>query len=163
MTGVQTCALPIFSVNPTLYKGRLAYDPEKDLAPIVMAVTLPSVVMVHPSLPVNSIDELTAYARSSPTPVNYASSGACNPSHLGMELYKRVASVDMTHVPYKGGAPALQDLMSGQVSVMMAIGIRVPDRQPRLASPREVQTTAPSFSRRASRGPFVRTGRQLVR
>ena len=110
------------SVNPTLYKGRLAYDPEKDLAPIVMAVTLPSVVMVHPSMPVNSIDELTAYARSSPTPVNYASSGAGNPSHLGMELYKRVASVDMTHVPYKGGAPALQDLMSGQVSVMMAIG-----------------------------------------
>lgn len=110
------------SVNPTLYKGRLAYDPEKDLAPIVMAVTLPSVVMVHPSMPVNSFDELTAFARSSATPINYASSGAGNPSHLGMELYKRAASVEMTHVPYKGGAPALQDLMSGQVSVMMAIG-----------------------------------------
>lgn len=110
------------SVNPTLYKGRLAYDPEKDLAPIVMAVTLPSVVMVHPSMPVNSFDELTAFARSSATPINYASSGAGNPSHLGMELYKRAASIDMTHVPYKGGAPALQDLMSGQVSVMMAIG-----------------------------------------
>ena len=110
------------SVNPTLYKGRLAYDPERDLAPIVMAVTLPSVVMVHPSMPVNSFDELTAFARSSTTPINYASSGAGNPSHLGMELYKRAASIDMTHVPYKGGAPALQDLMSGQVSVMMAIG-----------------------------------------
>jgi tripartite-type tricarboxylate transporter receptor subunit TctC len=110
------------SVNPTLYKGRLAYDPEKDFAPIAMVVTLPSVVMVNPKLPVNSFNELTAYIKASPTPVSYASSGAGNPSHLGMELYKRVAGLELTHIPYKGGAPAIQDVMSGQVPVMMAIG-----------------------------------------
>lgn len=110
------------SVNPTLYKGRLPYDPEKDFAPIAMVVTLPSVVMVNPSLPVSSFNELRAYIKASPLPMSYASSGAGNPSHLGMELFKRVAGVDLTHVPYKGGAPALQDVMSGQVPVMMAIG-----------------------------------------
>ncbi|MBT2324318.1 tripartite tricarboxylate transporter substrate binding protein [Variovorax paradoxus] len=110
------------SVNPTLYKGRLPYDPENDFAPIAMVVTLPSVVMVNPKLPVNSFNELTAYIKASPTPVSYASSGAGNPSHLGMELYKRVAGLELTHIPYKGGAPALQDVMSGQVPVMMAIG-----------------------------------------
>lgn len=110
------------SVNPTLYRGKLAYDPEKDFAPVAMLVTLPSIVMVNPSVPVKSFDELTAYLKASPTPVSYASSGAGNPSHLGMELYKRTAGVNLTHVPYKGGAPAMQDLMSGQVAVMMAIG-----------------------------------------
>jgi tripartite-type tricarboxylate transporter receptor subunit TctC len=110
------------SVNPTLYRGRLAYEAEKDFAPVAMLVTLPSIVMVNPSLPVKSFDELTAYLKSSPNHLNYASSGAGNPSHLGMELYKRIAAVDITHVPYKGGAPAMQDLMSGQVAVMMAIG-----------------------------------------
>ncbi|WP_342131088.1 Bug family tripartite tricarboxylate transporter substrate binding protein [Hydrogenophaga sp. OTU3427] len=110
------------SVNPTLYKGRLPYDPEKDFAPVAMVVTLPSVVMVNPKLPVQSFNELTHFIKSSPASVSYASSGAGNPSHLGMELYKRVSGLDVTHVPYKGGAPALQDLMSGHVSVMMAIG-----------------------------------------
>ena len=110
------------SVNTTLYKGRLAYDAEKDFAPVALLVTLPSIVMVHPSLPVRTFDELTAHLRASPTSVSYASSGAGNPSHLGMELYKRVASLNLTHVPYKGGAPALQDVMSGHVPVMMAIG-----------------------------------------
>ena len=110
------------SVNPTLFKGRLPYDPEKDFAPVAMVVTLPSVVMVNPSLPVKTFGELTTYLKSSPTPVSYASSGAGNPSHLGMELYKRTSGLNLTHIPYKGGAPALQDVMSGQVPVMMAIG-----------------------------------------
>ncbi|MBS0454160.1 MAG: tripartite tricarboxylate transporter substrate binding protein [Proteobacteria bacterium] len=110
------------SVNPTLYKGRLPYDPEKDFAPIALVVTLPSVVMVNPKLPVKTFGELTAYLKASPTAVSYASSGAGNPSHLGMELYKRVAGLELTHIPYKGGAPALQDVMSGQVPMMMAIG-----------------------------------------
>ncbi|MFZ4288900.1 Bug family tripartite tricarboxylate transporter substrate binding protein [Variovorax sp. HJSM1_2] len=110
------------SVNPTLYKGKLPYAPEQDFAPIALVVTLPSIVMVNPSLPVKTFDELTAYIKSSPTHLTYASSGAGNPSHLGMELYKRSAGVDVTHVPYKGGAPAMQDLMSGQVAMMMAIG-----------------------------------------
>ncbi|MGJ7544772.1 tripartite tricarboxylate transporter substrate binding protein [Variovorax sp. LT1R16] len=137
------------SVNPTLYKGRLAYDPEKDFAPIVMAVTLPSVVMVHPSLPVSSFDELTAFARSSPTPLNYASSGPGNPSHLGMELYKRLSSIDMTHVPYKGGAPALQDLMSGQVPVMMAIG---PESMP-MAKAGKLKALAVTTAKRSNAYP----------
>ncbi|KQP23261.1 tripartite tricarboxylate transporter substrate binding protein [Pseudorhodoferax sp. Leaf267] len=137
------------SVNPTLYKGRLAYDAQKDFAPIAQLVTLPSIVMVHPALPVRSFDELTAYLRASPTAVSYASSGAGNPSHLGMELYKRVAALELTHVPYKGGAPALQDLMSGHVPVMMAIG---PESMP-MAKAGKLRAIAVTTARRSAAYP----------
>ncbi|HVR55033.1 MAG TPA: tripartite tricarboxylate transporter substrate binding protein [Pseudorhodoferax sp.] len=137
------------SVNPTLYKGRLAYDAEKDFAPIAMLVTLPSIVMVHPSLPVRSFEELTAHLRASPAAVSYASSGAGNPSHLGMELYKRIAALDLTHVPYKGGAPALQDLMSGQVPVMMAIG---PESMP-MAKAGKLRAIAVTTAKRSAAYP----------
>lgn len=107
------------AANPGLYK-QLPYDPQKDFAPIILATTLASLVVVNPSVPVKTMQELTAYLKAHPG-TSYASSGNGTPAHLGGELYKRMAGVKMNHVPYKGGAPALTDLIGGQTSVMFAI------------------------------------------
>ena len=115
------------AVNPGLYGPRLPYDPLKDLAPVLLAATVPSVVVVHPQLPVKSMAELGAYLKANKGTVNYASAGNGTPSHLGMEYYKRQNGFDPVHVPYKGGAPALQEMMGGQVQVMMAL---VPEAMP---------------------------------
>lgn len=121
------------AVNPGLYGPRIAYNPQKDLTPIVLAATVPSVVVVHPSVPAKSMTELGAYLRSKPGAVSYASAGAGTPSHLGMEYYKKANGFDPVHVPYKGGAPALQEVMSGQVQLMMAL---VPEAMPMVKSGR---------------------------
>jgi tripartite-type tricarboxylate transporter receptor subunit TctC len=84
-------------------------------------------VVVHPSVPVKTMAELGAYLKANPGKVSYASAGNGTPSHLGMEFYKRQNGVDPVHVPYKGGAPALQEMMGGQVQVMMAL---VPEAMP---------------------------------
>ncbi|SOZ19514.1 conserved exported hypothetical protein [Cupriavidus taiwanensis] len=110
------------SVNPSLYGSKLSYNPQKDLVPVVLAASLPSVFFVNPSVPVKTLDELTDYLKKNPGKVNYGSSGPGQPSHLAMELYKSLTGVDVNHVPYKGGAPALQDLAAGHVQVMVAIG-----------------------------------------
>lgn len=109
------------TVNPSLYGEKLTYDPQKDLKPIALAAVLPNVLLVTPSLPVQTVDELIAYARANPGKLSYGSSGAGQSTHLAMEVFKRSAGIDILHVPYKGGAPALQDLMSGQVQVMIAV------------------------------------------
>ena len=115
------------AVNPGLYGPRLQYNPQKDLAPIVLAATVPSVVVVHPSVPVKNMTELNAYLKAKAGDVSYASAGAGTPSHLGMEYYKKANGFDPVHVPYKGGAPALQEVMGGQVQLMMAL---VPEAMP---------------------------------
>jgi tripartite-type tricarboxylate transporter receptor subunit TctC len=115
------------AVNPGLYGPRLQYNPQKDLAPIVLAATVPSVVVVHPSVPVKNMTELAAYLKAKAGDVSYASAGAGTPSHLGMEYYKKANGFDPVHVPYKGGAPALQEVMGGQVQMMMAL---VPEAMP---------------------------------
>lgn len=109
------------TVNPSLYGSKLSYDPQKDLTPIVQVANLPSVVFVHPSMPVKTVAELTEYMRKNPGKVSYASTGPGQPSHLSMELYKNMTGVNAVHVPYRGGAPALQDLVGGQVQAMVAI------------------------------------------
>lgn len=114
------------AVNPGLYQ-KLPYNPQKDLMPIVLAATVPSAVVVHPSVPVKNMAELAAYLKSKPGQISYASAGAGTPSHLGMEYYKKANGFDPVHVPYKGGAPALQELMGGQVQLMMAL---VPEAMP---------------------------------
>ena len=119
-----TLLLSTFSglaVNPGLYGAKLPYDPLKDLAPISLAATVPTVVVVHPSVPARTMAELAAYIKSKPGGVAYASAGNGTPSHLGMESYKKITGLDAVHVPYKGGAPALQELMGGQVQLMMAL------------------------------------------
>jgi tripartite-type tricarboxylate transporter receptor subunit TctC len=108
------------AVNPHLYSS-LSFDPQKDFAPLILATTLPSLVVVNPAVPATSMRELNDYLKSKHGAINYASSGNGTPAHLGAEMYKRMTGVQMTHVPYKGGAPALTDLVGGQTSVMFAI------------------------------------------
>ena len=106
-----------FAVNPALYAA-LPYDTGKDFAPIVLAAGTPNLLVVHPQLPVKSVKELIAIARSKPGKLNYASAGNGSSNHLSMELFKSLTGVDIVHVPYKGSAPAVTDLIGGQVDVM---------------------------------------------
>lgn len=108
------------AINPSLY-SKLQYDPAKDFAAIVPVAKIPSVVVVHPQVPVKNMEELTAYMKTRPGKVSYGSAGNGAPSHLAMELYKKASGVDAVHVAYKGGAPALQDLMAGNIQVMIAL------------------------------------------
>ncbi len=121
------------AVNPGLYGTKLPYDPLKDLAPVLLAATVPSVVVVHPQLRVKTMAELGSHLKANPGKISYASAGNGTPSHLGMEHYKKANGVDPVHVPYKGGAPALQELMGGQVQLMMAL---VPEAMPMVKSGR---------------------------
>ena len=107
----------IVAINTSLY-NKLAYDPIKDLAPITLVGTVPNILIVHPSLPVNSVKDLIALAAKSPGKISFASTGQGTSSHLSSELFKLMTNVDMLHVPYKGGPPAVADLIGGQVNVM---------------------------------------------
>ena len=104
-------------INLALYP-RLGYDPVKDFAPIALAHTLPNVLIVNNDLPVKSVAELIAWLKANPGKANFASSGNGGISHLGAELFKTMTGVVMTHVPYKGGAAALTDLIAGRVQLM---------------------------------------------
>jgi len=103
-------------VNPTLYQN-VGYDPRKDFAPVGLIGTSALVVLVNPALPAHSIGELIALARKEPGKINYASAGVGSGIHLGTVLFELMAEVKLTHVPYRGSAPALTDLMGGHVSV----------------------------------------------
>ncbi len=105
------------AVNVSLYRT-IPFDPLKDFAPISMIALQPNVLMVNPSLPVKSVAELIAYAKANPGKLNFASSGIGASQHLAAELFKNRTGVDMTHVPYKGGGPAMADLVAGRVEVM---------------------------------------------
>ena len=106
-----------FAVNPALYAS-LPYDTGKDFVPIVLAASTPNLLVVNPGLPVKSVKELIALARSKPGKLNYASAGNGSSNHLSMELFKSLTGVDIIHVPYKGSAPAVTDLIGGQVDMM---------------------------------------------
>src|SRR3954462_4544180 len=97
--------------------AKLPYDIKKDIALITIVVRVPEVLAVHPSLPVNSFSELIAYARANPGKVNFGSAGAGSITHLAGELLKAEAKIDIVHVPYKGAAPAVTDLVGGQVQM----------------------------------------------
>ena len=105
------------AINPGLYP-KLPYDHVKDFAPVILVAGVPNVLVINPALPVNSVPELIAYAKANPGKLNFASSGNGTSIHLSAELFKTIAGVQMTHVPYKGSAPALQDLVGGQVQLM---------------------------------------------
>ncbi|WP_132980768.1 tripartite tricarboxylate transporter substrate binding protein [Pigmentiphaga sp. D-2] len=108
----------VMSVNPALY--RLGFDPAKDFAPVSLLGTVPIVLVVNPSLPAKDVAQLVSYAKANPTKLNYASSGTGSPQHLSAELFNKLAGVRMTHVPYKGAAPATADVLAGQVQVLFA-------------------------------------------
>ncbi len=97
---------------------KLNFDPDKDLVPIIHVATFPNVLVVNPGLPVKSVRELVAYARANPGKLSYASQGNAASGHLVGEQFKQVAGIDMVHVPYRGAAPAIQDLIAGHVQVM---------------------------------------------
>ncbi len=106
-----------FGTNPSLY-AKLPYDPIEDFVPVTQLVRLTNILCVHPSLPVGSVRDLVGLARSQPGKLNYASSGNGTSQHLFMELFKSMAGVDIVNVTYKGSAPALIDVIGGQVPVM---------------------------------------------
>jgi tripartite-type tricarboxylate transporter receptor subunit TctC len=107
------------TVDVSLYKN-LPYDPIHDFTPIARGVTALNMLVVHPSLPVNSVRELIAYAKANPARLNFGSSGAGRADHLAGEMFNTLAGVKMQHVPYKGGAPAMVDLVAGNIQLIFA-------------------------------------------
>jgi tripartite-type tricarboxylate transporter receptor subunit TctC len=138
-------------VNPHLYK--LAFDPLRDLAPVTLIATAPLLVVVHPSLPVNSLKELIALAKREPGKISYSSAGVGSSNHLAGALFNIEAGVDVVHIPYKGAAPALTDLIAGQVQLsfqtLPSVGGNVKSKR--------LKPLAVTSARRASTYPDVPT------
>ncbi|WP_296558358.1 tripartite tricarboxylate transporter substrate binding protein [Pigmentiphaga sp.] len=105
------------TINQTLYKN-LNFDIVKDFAPIALVIKVPNILVVNPSLPVKNVQELVAYVKAHPDKLSYASSGSGTSIHMAGELFKLRAGVDIPHIPYKGSAPALTDLIGNQVQLM---------------------------------------------
>jgi tripartite-type tricarboxylate transporter receptor subunit TctC len=105
------------AINPALTPG-LKYDPVKDFAPVSMVALIPFVLLVHPSLPARNVRELIALAKAKPGSLNFSSAGSGTSNHLAGELFKSMTGTFMVHIPYKGSAPALTDLLAGQVNLM---------------------------------------------
>jgi len=112
-------ALGPHAVNVSLF-ARLPYDPVRDFAPVALVLEAEGLLVLHPSVPASSVAELIAYARSNPNKLTFASAGMGTASHLAGELFKSLAKVEMTHVPYKGNVPAITDLLAGQTSLLFA-------------------------------------------
>jgi len=116
-----------YAIVATLYKN-LPYDAKKDLAPVSMVANIPVVLVANPAVAARTVQELITLAKAKPGSLNFASSGAGGVAHLSGELFKALAGVDMKHVPYKGGAPAMQDLLGGHVQLMFdAISTSLPN------------------------------------
>ncbi|MDB5489238.1 MAG: tripartite tricarboxylate transporter substrate binding protein [Reyranella sp.] len=109
---------PSLVVNPFLL-AKMPYDPMTDFIPLTLVNTAPLLLVAHPSVPANSVAELIALARSKPGQLNYGSGGVGSTPFLATELFRSMANIDVTHVPYRGGAPALADLVGGQLSFMI--------------------------------------------
>jgi tripartite-type tricarboxylate transporter receptor subunit TctC len=111
--------LSTLAINSALYK-KVPYDPQRDFAPITQAVSSASIIVVHPSVPVKTVKELIAFARARQGQLNYASAGTGTYPHMTMELFLSMAKLKMVHIPYKGTAPAMIDMVAGQVATMAA-------------------------------------------
>ncbi len=107
------------AVRPHLVK--VPYDVEKELAPVILLVTVPNILVVHPSVPAKNVKELVAYAKANPGKLTYASQGVGSSGHIAGELFKQATGLDIVHVPYKGAAPAAQDLAAGHVHIMFDV------------------------------------------
>ena len=104
------------AINPHMM-SKLPYDPLKDFAPITLIATSPSLLVVHPSLPARSVKDLVALAKARPGSINYASAGNGSPGHLAAEYFRKVANINLVHIPYKGATPAMLDVIAGQASL----------------------------------------------
>ncbi len=110
-------AVSTHAINPSLY-AKIPYDPQKDFVAVALVAQVPNILVVNPSLPVHSVKELIDYARAKPGALSFGSGSTGSTGHLAGELFKAEARVDMVHIPYKGGAPAMQDLLAGQTQLM---------------------------------------------
>lgn len=111
--------VPSLAINPYLM-AKMPYDPEKDILPISLTVRIPNLLVVRKDLPVNSVAELIAYLKANPGKLNFASAGVGSTIHLSGEIFKKMTGTEMTHVPYRGAGPAVNDLVGGQVDLMFA-------------------------------------------
>ena len=110
-------ASPANAINMSLYR-KMPYDTQRDLAPVALVGAVPSVLVANPALPANTVAELVALAKEKPGSLNYGSGGSGTSEHLSAEMFKSLAAIDLVHVPYKGGANAMTDVISGQLSLM---------------------------------------------
>ena len=141
-----------FAVNVSLFE-KMPYDPVADFAPISLTGTASHILVTHPTVPVQTVSDLIALARSKPGQLAFASSGIGNATHLSGELFKYMAKVDMVHVPYKGGGPAMSDLVGGQVALSFA---SMPSALPHVRSGR-LRAIAVSAGRRSAAIPELQT------
>lgn len=141
-----------YATNAALYT--LTYDPVRDIQPIIMIGESGIGIASHPSMPFKGVKELIAYAKASPGKLNYGTAGVGSTAHLAGELFKLEAKVDLTHVPYKGAAPALTDLIGGQIQLLIA---QLPSIIPHVKSGRlrGIAVTTPKRSRALSDVPTV--------
>jgi tripartite-type tricarboxylate transporter receptor subunit TctC len=109
-------------INPSLYRD-VNYDPLKDFAPITLGITVPNILIVHPSVPAKSVKELIALAKARPDTLAFASAGNGTSGHLALEVFRMTAGIDVIHVPYKGGGPALADVVGGQAQALFSIAL----------------------------------------
>jgi tripartite-type tricarboxylate transporter receptor subunit TctC len=132
----------VIILNPLLYK-KLSYDPAKELRMLALMTEVPVVLCVHPSVPAKTISEFVAYAKANPGKLNFGSSGTGSFTHLAAEMFKVMAGIDMTHVAYKGAAPALSDVMSGHIQLMFeSVSLALPQIRAGLLRPLGISSTA---------------------
>jgi tripartite-type tricarboxylate transporter receptor subunit TctC len=133
-------AASIIVLNPMLYK-KLPYDPDRDFRMLGVVTELPVIMEVHPALPVKTVAEFIVYARQHPGKLNFGSAGTGGTIHLAGEMFKQIAGIEMTHVPYKGAAPALTDLLSGNIQLMFdTLGTALPPIRAGLLRPLAVSS-----------------------
>jgi tripartite-type tricarboxylate transporter receptor subunit TctC len=137
-------AAPTLAISPSLY-AKLSYDPLKDLAPISLVATVPNVMITHPSVPANTLQEFIALAKARPGEMNFGSGGSGTSNHLGGELFNIVAGVKLVHIPYKGVNLAMNDAMTGNVQLVI-IGIPAAAPQIKAGKLRALAVLAPQRS-----------------
>jgi len=169
-----------FAINPSLY-AKLPYDPLRDFAPVTQINSVPNILVVNPSLAAQSVRELIALAKAKPGQLNYASAGAGTSPHLATELFKTMAGIDMTHIPYKGIPPAVTDVIAGRVSMLMtttisagphmksgklrALAVTSPKRLSAMPDIATIGETVPGYEADAFQGMVAPAGvsKQIVR
>jgi tripartite-type tricarboxylate transporter receptor subunit TctC len=159
-----------FATNPSLYKS-LPFDVQADFAPITLTAFIPNLLVVNPSVPANNVAELIAYLKANPDKVNFGSSGNGSSQHISAALFNSLAGVQMAHISYRGGAPAVNDLLGGQVQVIFAplvevlqqvradklraLGITTAKRSPLLPDVPTIAETLPGYEVRLWNGLFA--------
>jgi tripartite-type tricarboxylate transporter receptor subunit TctC len=164
---------PQIAINQFLY-SKLAFDPERDLLPVAQVARLPNILVIRKSLEANTVKDFIAYAKANPGKLNYASAGNGTTSHLSAELMKRMTGIELNHIPYRGSAPAANDVVAGQVDLMFdnatsiigqvrgggvkALGVTSLNRSPLLPDMPAVSETVAGYDTASWFGIGVRAG-----